>query len=139
MALPLINQPASDSIKDLGRSGTGTRGRNLLILFPESPHRPGRCRLGGFDTRPSRAVIKPRPDSYLNGQLSLDLDGRKEHRLLRVTGIKAADQTRPGSRLRQPLSRPSVILIDQHRPPLVRYLGLPWRLCSQKVQQILQS
>lgn len=35
------------------------------------------CRLGGFDTRLSRAVIKLQPDSYLNGQLSLDVDGGK--------------------------------------------------------------
>ena len=70
-----------------------------LPLYPPvnpffSP-RLGRCRLGGFDTRPSRAVIKPRPDSYLNGQLIWTAEPwsgrRKEHRLLQATSIKAAD------------------------------------------------
>jgi hypothetical protein len=40
---------------------------------------------------------------------------RKEHRLLRALKPPRA---RPGSRLRQPLSRPSVIPIDQHRSTL---------------------
>lgn len=46
------------------------------FFSPQLSHR----RLGGFDTRLSRAVIKLRPDSYLNGQLSLDVDGGKSEK-----------------------------------------------------------
>lgn len=65
----------------------------------------GAAGAAGFDTRPSRAVIKPRPDSYLSRQLSSDLDERRERRLPLTASIKAADG-RAGSRLRQPLNRP---------------------------------
>ncbi|TGZ56517.1 Uncharacterized protein DBV15_10541 [Temnothorax longispinosus] len=68
--------------------------------------RLGCCRLGGFDTRPSRAVIKPRPDSYLNGQLSLDLDGEKSIGFCEPLALKLPT-ARPGSRLRQALNYPS--------------------------------
>lgn len=46
------------------------------FFSPRLSHR----RLGGFDTRLSRAVIKLQPDSYLNGQLSLDVDGEKSEK-----------------------------------------------------------
>ncbi|KYN45462.1 hypothetical protein ALC53_00020 [Atta colombica] len=92
-----------------GAVGCDTSDCRLPLFPPVNPFfspRLGRCRLGGFDTRPSRAVIKPRPDSYLNGQLSLDLDGGKSIGFCKPLALKPPT-TRPGSRLQQPLNCPS--------------------------------
>lgn len=114
------------TITELGKNPTrsvkrGRRSRGAVrcdtsdCRLPPSLHvnpffspRLGRCRLGGFDTRPSRAVIKPRPDSYLNGQLSLDLDSGKSIGFCEPLALKPPTRVKASTSPQLPVNHLSI-------------------------------